>query len=148
MATYSFQDVTATIVGSGIVNFGYGSNSAKEGISVTQNEPINTMYIGADGEGMHSLKSNKSGTVTIRLMRTSPQNAQLQLMYNAQTISSSLHGNNVITIRDKGNSEICVCRGCAFQKVADRNYGEEAGIQEWVFDCIKIDYVTGEYANG
>ena len=132
MATYSFQDVTATIVGSGIVNFGYGSNSAKEGISVTQNEP---------------LKSNKSGTVTIRLMRTSPQNAQLQLMYNAQTLSSSLHGNNVITIRDKGNSEICVCRGCAFQKVADRNYGEEAGIQEWVFDCIKIDYVTGEYAN-
>ena len=89
-----------------------------------------------------------SGTVTIRLMRTSPQNAQLQLMYNAQTLSSSLHGNNVITIRDKGNSEICVCRGCAFQKVADRNYGEEAGIQEWVFDCIKIDYVTGEYANG
>ena len=51
MATYSFQDVSATLVGSGVVNFGYGAGNAKEGISVNQNEPINTMYVGADGEG-------------------------------------------------------------------------------------------------
>lgn len=145
MATYSFQNVTATLVGSGVVNFGYGAGNAKEGITVEPNEDINAMYIGADGEGMHSLKSNKSGTVTIRLMRTSPQNAQLQLLFNAQTLSSSLHGNNVITIRDKGNNEVCVCRNCAFKRVASRNYAEEGQIQEWTFDCIKIDFITGEY---
>ena len=145
MATYSFQDVSATLVGSGVVNFGFGAHSAKEGISIDQNEDINTMYIGADGEVMHSLKSNKSGTVTIRLMRTSPINAQLQLLFTAQTASSSLHGNNVITIRDKGNDEICVCRSCAFKRCASRNYGEDAGIQEWIFDAGKIDFVTGEY---
>mgnify|MGYP001078389148 CR=1 FL=1 len=89
MATYSFQNVTATLVGSGVVNFGYGAGNSKEGITVEPNEDINAMYIGADGEGMHSLKSNKSGTVTIRLMRTSPQNAQLQLLFNAQTLSST-----------------------------------------------------------
>ncbi|HIU85201.1 MAG TPA: DUF3277 family protein [Candidatus Aphodousia gallistercoris] len=143
--TYSFQNVSATLTGTGVINFGYGAGNAKEGISVSYNEDINTMYVGADGEVMHSLKANKSGTVTIRLMRTSPINAQLQLMYNAQTLSSSLHGNNVITIRDKGNNEICVCRSCAFKKAADRNYSEDGQIQEWTFDAGKIDYTTGEY---
>lgn len=143
--TYSFQNVTGTLVGSGVVNFGYGAGNAKEGITIEPNEDINAMYIGADGEGMHSLKSNKSGTVRIRLLRTSPQNAQLQLLYNAQTISPSLHGNNVITIRDKGNNEVCVCRGCAFKRLPTRNLGEEGQMQEWAFDCIKIDFATGEY---
>lgn len=145
MATFSFQNVSATIVGSGVVNLGYGAGNAKEGISVDFNEDINTMYVGADGEVMHSLKSNKSGTVTVRLMRTSPQNAQLQAMYNAQTLSSSLHGNNVITIRDSGNDEICVCRSCAFKKGANRVYAEDGQMQEWTFDAGKIDFVTGEY---
>lgn len=145
MATYSFQNVTASIVGSGVVDLGFGSGNAKEGITVEFNEPRNAMYIGADGSVMHSLKANKSGTVTVRLIRTSDQNSQLQLMANAQYLSSSLHGNNVITIRDKGNSEVCVCRSCAFRNPASRNYAEEAGIQEWVFDCGEIDFVTGTY---
>ena len=66
-------------------------------------------------------------------------------MYDAQALSSSSWGNNVITIRNKGNNETVVCRGCAFQKQPDRTYGEEGGILEWVFDCIKIDTVTGTY---
>ena len=103
------------------------------------------MTIGADGEGMHSLKADKSGTVTIRLLYTSTRNALLQAMYDAQALSSSSWGNNVITIRNKGNNETVVCRGCAFQKQPDRTYGEEGGILEWVFDCIKIDTVTGTY---
>lgn len=145
MATFSFQDVAASIVGSGVVNLGFGSQSAKEGISVEFNESRNAMYVGADGEVMHSLKSNKSGTVIIRLMRTSDKNAQLQLMANAQFLSSSLHSNNVITITDKGNNEVCVCRDCAFRNPANRTYAEEAGIQEWIFDCGKIDFMTGTY---
>ena len=48
MATYSFQNVTASIVGSGVVDLGFGSGNAKEGITVEFNEPRNAMYIGAD----------------------------------------------------------------------------------------------------
>ena len=36
MATYSFQQVTATLTGaSGVINLGYGSANTKEGITVT-----------------------------------------------------------------------------------------------------------------
>lgn len=146
MATYSFMDVTATLTGStGVIDLGAGSGDSKEGISVALASSRNTMTIGADGEGMHSLKADKSGTVAIRLLYTSTRNALLQAMYDAQALSFSSWGNNVITIRNKGNNETVVCRGCAFQKQPDRTYGEEGGILEWVFDCIKIDTVTGTY---
>ena len=146
MATYSFMDVTASLTGpTGVVDLGYGAAIAKEGITVSLANSRNTMTVGADGEGMHSLKADKSGTVTVRVLQTSSVNAKLQAIYNAQALSSSLWGNNVITIRNKANSETTVCRSCAFQKQGDITYSEEGQMREWVFDCVKIDTVTGEY---
>lgn len=146
MATYSFMDVTASLTGpTGVVDLGYGAAVAKEGITVALANARNTMTVGADGEGMHSLKADKSGTVTVRVLQTSSVNAKLQALYNAQALSSSLWGNNVITIRNKANSETTVCRSCAFQKQGDITYSEEGQMREWVFDCVKIDTVTGEY---
>lgn len=146
MATYSFMDVTASLTGpTGVVDLGYGAAIAKEGITVSLANSRNTMTVGADGEGMHSLKADKSGTVTVRVLQTSSVNAKLQAIYNAQALSSSLWGNNVITIRNKANNETTVCRSCAFQKQGDITYSEEGQMREWVFDCVKIDTVTGEY---
>ena len=102
MSTYSFMDVTATFAGTtGVVDLGFGSAVTKEGITVTTANSRNTMTVGADGEVMHSLKADKSGTVTVRLLYTSPVNATLQTMFNAQSLSSSAWGNNVITISIK-----------------------------------------------
>ncbi|MCI5850584.1 MAG: DUF3277 family protein [Sutterellaceae bacterium] len=147
MATYSFMDVSATLTGAaGVIDLGFGSASAKEGITISLANPRNSMTIGADGGGMHSLRCDKSGTVTVRLLQTSSRNALLQAMYDAQAISSSAWGNNVLTIVNAGNNETTVCRGVAFQKQPDRTYAEDGGTVEWVFDCITIDTVTGTYA--
>lgn len=147
MATYSFQDVTASLTGpTGVIDLGFGSAVSKEGITVTMTQTRNTLTAGADGEYMHSLKADKTGTITIRLLYTSPVNAKLQAAMNAQQLSSSLWGNNVITIRNKANGETVVARGCAFQKQPDIVYAEEGQMREWIFDCGKIDTVTGEYA--
>ena len=146
MSTYSFMDVTATLAGvTGVVDLGFGSAVTKEGITVTTASPRNVMTPGADGEVMHSLKADKSGTVTVRLLYTSPVNATLQTMFNAQSLSSSAWGNNVITIRNKGNNEIIMCRSAAFQTLPDRTFAEEGQMVEWVFDCGKIDVITGSY---
>ena len=91
--TYSFADVAATLVGpTGIVDLGYGAAVAEEGITIEPAGDKNTMLIGADGEGMHSLHADKSGTITVRLLKTSPTNLKLQAMYNAQTLNGALHG--------------------------------------------------------
>jgi hypothetical protein len=149
MATYSFQDVTASLTGTGgVINLGAGSANSKEGITITLNQPRNAMTGGADGEYMHSLRADKTGTITIRLLNTSPVNSQLQTLYAAQSLSSSAWGNNLIVVQNRGNNEVTTARGCAFQRQPDRTYAEDGGFVEWVFDCGKIDTVTGTYSTG
>ena len=140
MATYSFMDVTATFAGpTGVIVLGYGSAASKEGISVEFNQPRNNMTPGADGEV-------KSGKLTIRLLYTSPVNAKLKAMFNAQSLSSSAWGNNVITVLNKGNTDTIVARSVAFQGLPSQTFAEDGQpVLEWGFDCGKIDTLSGTY---
>ncbi|MFJ7312520.1 phage structural protein [Pseudomonas sp. NPDC098747] len=146
MSSYSFLDVVATLVGAGaIIDLGAGSANAEEGITISAAGDKNTMTIGADGEGMHSLHADKSGTVTLRFLKTSPQNAKLMLLYDAQSLSSTLWGMNVITIFNSASKDTTVCRKCAFKKRPDLSYKKDGDIIEWVFDVVKIDSLLGFY---
>lgn len=146
MSSYSFLDVNATLVGAGaVIDLGAGSANAEEGISIVMAGDKNTMTVGADGEGMHSLHADKSGQVTVRYLKTSPKNAQLMALYDAQSLSSSAWGNNVITVTHSVSSDTTVARSCAFKKRPDLNYRKDGDIIEWVFDSIKIDGILGTY---
>lgn len=146
MSTYSFIDVSATLVGpTGFIDLGYGSANAEEGISIAMAGDKNTMMIGADGEGMHSLHADKSGVITVRLLKTSPQNAKLMAVYNAQTTASQLHGQNVISITNSKSGDVTVGRECAFKKKPDINYRKDGDIMEWTFDAIKVDTILGTF---
>lgn len=146
MATYSFLDVNATLVGAAaVINLGNGAATAEEGITIEPNGDKNTMLIGADGEGMHSLHADKSGTVTIRLLKTSPTNAKLMALYAAQTAASNLHGQNVITITNSKSGDVTVARECAFKKKPTIAYAKDGNVQEWAFDAIKIDTILGTF---
>ncbi|MBG6243111.1 MAG: DUF3277 family protein [Candidatus Symbiopectobacterium sp. Dall1.0] len=146
MATYSFGDVSASLTGpSGVIDLGCGSANAEEGISVAMAGARSTMTLGADGEVMHSLHADKSGTITVTLLKTSPVNKKLSLAYNAQSLSSALWGNNVIVVRNSVSGDIATARSCAFQKQPDFNNAKEGGTVSWVFDCGKIDQLLGEF---
>lgn len=146
MATYSFMDISVSLSGpSGSIDLGAGSANSDEGITVAMGGAKNTMTIGPDGEGMHSLHGDKSGTVTVSLLKTSPKNKALSLMYNAQILSSALWGNNVIIGRNSASGDIVTARSCAFQKIPDWKNAKDGTTVEWVFDAIKIDEVLGEY---
>lgn len=146
MATYSFLDVTASLTGpTGVIDLGQGSANSEEGITQTMGGNKNTMTIGADGEVMHSLHADKSGTITVTLLKTSPVNKKLSLAYNAQSQSSATWGNNVIVIRNTASGDISTARSCAFQKQPDFNNAKAGGTVAWVFDCGKIDQLLGEF---
>ena len=146
MSTYSFIDVTASLTGpTGTINLGYGSGNAEEGISIDMAGDKNTMMIGADGKGMHSLHADRSGTVTLRYLKTSPINARLMAMYAAQTLSSSLHGQNLITVGHSISGDITTAQQCAFKKKPNLAYKKDGDIVEWVFDAIEIDSILGQY---
>jgi hypothetical protein len=93
---------------------------------------------------MHSLNANKSGTVKVTLMQTSPANAKLNKLYMLQQANASLWGQNVIVIRSK--NDVITATLVAFKKVPDLNYKKEGDKVEWNFDAGKIDVSLGEYA--
>ncbi|KVN30701.1 hypothetical protein WJ63_07930 [Burkholderia pyrrocinia] len=146
MATYSFQDVAATIVGpGGAFSLGYGEATAEEGITIARAGDKNTMTIASDGEGMHSLHADKSGQVTLRYLKTAPINAKLMALYDAQSLDSRLWGKNLIEVRQTAAGDVVSARSCAFKKAPELKYAKDGGIVEWVFDAIKIDGILGTY---
>ena len=146
MSTYSFVDVTATIIGpTGVFSLGYGEAAAEEGIVIARAGDKNTMTIGSDGEGMHSLHADKSGQVTLRYLKTAPVNAKLMAMYDAQSLSSALWGKNLIEVSQTAAGDVITARTCAFKKAPELKYAKDGDIVEWIFDSIKIDSLLGTY---
>lgn len=129
----------------GVIDLGYGAGVAEEGITIAMAGDKNTMTIGADGEGMHSLHCDGSGQVTIRLLKTSPQNAKLMNLYNIQKSASRKWGRNTITLNNTGSNDNYTCNKCAFKKSPDYTNAKDGALVEWVFDVIKIEGILGTY---
>ena len=144
MATYSFLDVKAALVGpGGALNLGQGAANAEEGITIEPTEDVDTMTVGADGTPMHSLHADKSGTVTVRLLKTSPVNQKLSQMYAFQTASSSNHGQNTISLSNSHSQDFITCQQVAFKRAPNLTYAKEGGMNEWVFNAGIIDRTLG-----
>lgn len=141
---YSFLNVSCTIAGpGGILNLANGAAAAEEGISIEPIEDKNVMTIGADGKGQHSLIASDACKITVRLLKTSPLNAALMIMYDLQSASSALWGQNVFTVTDSGRNDYTVAQSAAFKKRPNLNYAKEGGIMEWEFDAISVNSILG-----
>lgn len=144
MATYSFLDTVASIAGpGGVVDLAAGAAVAEEGITVEMVEDKDAMTTGADGEVMHSLHAGKAARFTVRLLKTSPVNSLLSIMYDLQTASSALHGTNVVLIRNTSRGDAVTGRSVAFAKYPTNTYAKEGGMMEWVFNVGKCDQILG-----
>lgn len=144
MAAYSFKNIVAAIAGPGLaLNLGNGAGVAEEGITISPAEDKNTMVIGADGVGQHTLIANNAGTITMRFLKTSPTNGFLQLAYDAQSQSSALWGQNLITITDPARIETTTCQACAFKKKPEIVYDKAGPMLEWTFDSLAINSILG-----
>jgi hypothetical protein len=144
---YSFMDVTATITGpgaNGVTIAGPQVASAEEGVTIALGEETNTQTIGADGAVMNSLHASRAGTITIRLLKTSPTNKVLQKLYNDQRKQSSLWGRNIITIRDVARNDTYTAYGCAFVRFPSNSYAKVGNTIEWEIHASVVDADLGD----
>lgn len=142
--TYSFLNVLCGLAGpGGILNLGSGAANAEEGITIEPVEDKNVMTIGADGQGQHSLIASDAVTLTVRLLKTSPLNKALMLMYNLQGASSALWGKNVFTVTDSARGDVTIIQKAAFKKRPVLTYAKDGGMNEWVFDGVSATTVLG-----
>lgn len=145
MTAYSFLDVSATLTGpGGSIELGNGAEVAEEGISIEATNDKNTMTEGADGSVMHNLRASTSGTITVRLLKTSPANKKLQTMFNYQSQSSSRWGRNVIIIRDTARGDMITCEKVSFKRDPNKTYAVEGGVIEWQFDGGRVVPILGD----
>lgn len=143
-SVYSFLNFQCALTGpGGSVNLGDGAGVAEEGITFSPTGEISSMVIGADGSGQHSLHADKSGKITVRLLKTSPTNKQLMAMYNSQTASAASHGQNTISGTDTIRGDSLTASQVAFTKAPDLTYAKEAGFADWEFMAITIDRILG-----
>ena len=146
MSAYSFLDVQASIVGpGGAFPLASGAGAAKEGIEIKMNAERDVLMIGADGTPMHSLTADRSGKITVHLLKTSSVNAMLSAMYDTQSISAALWGQNTITVTQTVAGDITTCRSVAFSKRPDMHYSGEADTNSWEFNAGFIDATLGQY---
>ena len=144
--TYSFQDVTATIIGPGLsAQLADEAGAAEEGISIEPEGQKDTLTVGADGSWMHSLRAANPGTVTIRLLKTSNVNNTLSVAYNAQRVSSIGWGKNTIMIKQHASGDVITCMGAAFENPPQIEYATVGNIMVWKFLVGRIIPILGEY---
>ena len=143
-STYSFLDCKAALVGpGGAISMGNGAGVAEEGITITPTGEISGMTIGADGSGQHNLYADKSGKVTVRLLKTSPTNALLSAMYALQTSNPAAHGQNTLVINDMSRGDVISCEQVAFAKAPDLSFAKDGAPVDWEFNAIKITRTLG-----
>lgn len=142
-ATYSFLDVQATFSGPGGTFDLASSGVAEEAIRIDMTADKNVMTVGANGDGMHSLRASKSGRITIQLLKTSSGNAMLNQVYNYQSQSSANWGQNQITISNPVTGDNITAQDGAFVRQSPLGFSSEGGINTWMLDFVIIDEILG-----
>jgi hypothetical protein len=76
----------------------------------------------------------------VRLLKTSPVNALMSAMANADFQNSLNWGNNTISALQHASGDVYTCAGCAFVRlVPNNNYAVEGGALEWEFDIAQMN---------
>lgn len=141
--TYSFLDVQATLSGpGGSISLGAGAGAAEEGITVDMKEDKNDQKIGADGTVMNTLRASNAARITIRLLKTSPVNAQLSQLYNFQRASAGQWGQNVMVVSDVARGDIVTGGSIAFARQPSVTWAKDGNFNEWNFDGV-VDMLLG-----
>src|SRR5271157_2183390 len=143
--TFSFLDVVATLsdINGNSISLGYGAGVSAEGITVEMIADKDILTIGSDGTPMHSLIASNAATILVRILKSSPTNNQLSVVYNQQKFNPSLWGQNVLSIRDILQGDVITAETVSFSKQPTVNYQESAGTQEWRFLAGSLTELLG-----
>ena len=136
MSTHNLKNHKLTI---GVKTYtGFGDGSAVIVARVTE---AATMIIGSTGEGHHNLINDQSGTITVRIDRSSSENAFLSALSVLQELSGA--GEVAITYEDINGGDVHSALSCRLQKMPDGDYTNDMGGLDYVFNCLQLDMWYG-----
>lgn len=110
-------------------------------VEVARAEPSWKTHVGADGEISRTRNRNKSGTIKLRLLRTSASNDVLQ-SYAAQ---DELDGTGIfaISVKDLLGTTLHQGSNAWVEQPADDSFEKEANEREWTIAVGNLDMSDG-----
>lgn len=122
----------------GITARGYVAGSF---IVVQMNAEMFTTNTGASGDVCRVQSNDESGKVTLRLMATSPTNAELSTQAALDKITGLNYG--ALQIKDLNGLTVHSAEQAWIEKMPDDDKGMEVGEIEWVFACAQLRMFIG-----
>ena len=146
LGTYSGKDLTGALYNfyapkgiqiSGISELGVAQ------VSVRMSTDQSSLQVGMDGSVVPSVIPGDQGEIEIQVWQTSTLYQSLLALYNQLKTQRDL-GNvkywfgTTIYIQNVTDGSSHYATGCAFMKVPDKSYQEQAQRVSWVFRCATI----------
>jgi len=138
MRVYGFGNVTAVLDAEHeITGFGEGDDV----ITAERSSDGASHVIGADGGMAVSVSSDKSGTVTIKLLKISSSNKYLNQRYALQEAGAKTFRPLNLVVKDVHRLDVIVGVSGYIQKLPQVRHGAKASEQEWrlVFQQLWFD---------
>ena len=136
VGTYSAGEVILTVGNAVLSGFADGTF-----ISVERDEQSFTKVVGADGKVSRAKSNNRSGTLTVTLLDTSPSNDVLSEYLRADEASNE--GTFEIEMKDlSGRSRIFSAVGWV-QGMPTLEFAKENSEREWVIELGEMEFFIG-----
>jgi hypothetical protein len=133
MQIYSFADITLLVQGVEITGFDDGDDT----ITLERLNDSASHTIGNEGEMTVSLSTDRSGTVSFRLLSTSDSNAFLSGLINAQ--ENGLYVPVFVQMKDNRNNDFGSGTQGYIQRPAAMVRGKNVQPQDWVIVAERLD---------
>lgn len=146
MSAYSFSDInfTMNLAGVGVVSL---VGQSVGSVSITYNNDLSVITTSSDGKPITSKIKKNDGTITIVTPATSLLNTKLTKWANyVKTAKTTEWINSTMQIRDpyktgEGGITEYNISGISLQKIADTEFGAEAGEKTWSFMAQNVEVV-------
>ncbi len=114
-------------------------------VEVTRDEDAFTKKVGVDGEVSRSRNNNKTGSVKISLMQTSPSNAVLSaaMLADEANLAAGVLPLLILDISGGALPSTSFAANAWVKKAPDQKFGKEVEVREWTLDCGDMDVFIG-----
>jgi hypothetical protein len=136
LTNYVPKDVIITWGSDHVTGFADGSF-----VTADRSEDTWSIKVGADGEAVRVRNANKSGTIKLTLLQSSPANDVFASGHRVDERTGQ--GAKTLQVKDLNGTTLCTAALAWVKKPAAAAYGKEATDREWTLETHELDIFTG-----
>lgn len=138
---HEYDPTQITVAVAGILCEGFADG---EFVTVERDSDAFSDVVGTDGDVSRSRSSDKRGTITIKLLQTSPTNALLSALHEADLNTPGGAGVGQAVVRDRLNGATKFSANHAWiMKAPDVSLDRTATSREWKIRCADLSSFEG-----